>query len=259
MRLSLVRFAGGCSGAFVSPNGLVQTNHDAPAVASELSTPTQEFSAAGFYARELKDEVKCPEIEVDQLTDIRDVTGHIKQATDGKDGPAFADAAKAEKAAIAHECSGDNENLQCNVVELYNGGVSHLYKYRRYQDVRLVFAAKDAIADFGGDPDNFEFPRYALDLAFLRVYRDGVPLDSRRTIPLCGSRRDGGRADFHVGSPVENFSPANGEASRILARPGPATLPFPGIGTARHAHGVLDAGRRAGRMPRTNCSRSKIL
>ncbi len=207
VRLSSVRLAGGCSGAFVSPNGLVQTNHHcARSCIQQLSTPTQDFSAAGFYARELKDEVKCPEIEVDQLTDIRDVTGRIKQATDGKDGPAFADAAKAQKAAIAHECSGDDENLRCNVVELYNGGVSHLYKYRRYQDVRLVFAAEDAIADFGGDPDNFEFPRYALDLAFLRVYRDGVPLDSRtHYLPYAAADATAGELTFTSGHPWKTF------------------------------------------------------
>src|SRR5450631_391499 len=97
VRLSSVRLAGGCSGAFVSPNGLVQTNHHcARSCIQQLSTPTLDFSAAGFYARELKDEVKCPEIEVNQLTDIRDVTDRIKKATEGKDGPAFADAAKAE-------------------------------------------------------------------------------------------------------------------------------------------------------------------
>lgn len=93
VRLSSVRLAGGCSAAFVSPNGLVQTNHHcARSCIQQLSTPTKDFSVTGFYAREIKDEVKCPEIEVNQLIDIRDVTDRVRKSTDGKDGQAFADA-----------------------------------------------------------------------------------------------------------------------------------------------------------------------
>jgi Peptidase S46 len=207
VRLSSVRLAGGCSAAFVSPNGLVQTNHHcARSCIQQLSTATKDFSVTGFYAREIKDEVKCPEIEVNQLIDIRDVTDRVRKSTDGKDGQAFADAMKAAKAAIAHECSGNDENIRCDVVELYKGGIYNLYKYRRYQDVRLVFTPEDAIADFGGDPDNFEFPRYALDLTFLRVYRDGVSLDSRtHFLRYAAADAKAGELTFTSGHPWETF------------------------------------------------------
>ena len=180
LRLSSLRLARGCSGAFVSANGLVQTNHHcARSCVQQLSTPANDLIANGFYAREANDEIKCPDVEVNQLVDISDVTERVHKATAGKDGQAFIDALKAEEAAIAAACSGGNEGTRCDVVDLYHGGVYNLYKYRRFQDVRLVFAPEEAIAFFGGDPDNFEFPRYDLDVSYLRVYQDGKPLDTK--------------------------------------------------------------------------------
>jgi hypothetical protein len=179
LRLSSLRLARGCSGAFVSAQGLVQTNHHcARSCIQQLSSATNDLSAKGFYAREQKDELKCPDVEVNQLVDIGDITERINKATAGKNGQAFSDAMKAEQATIARECSGNDDSIRCDVVELYHGGIYNLYKYRRYQDVRLVFAPEEAIAFFGGDPDNFEFPRYDLDVSYLRVYRGDAPLDS---------------------------------------------------------------------------------
>jgi hypothetical protein len=181
VRLSSVRLTGtsGCSAAFVSPRGLVQTNHHcARRCIQDLSTPQSDLASAGFYAHEEKDEARCPGLEVNQLIDISDVTDRVTKALAGKDGPAFAAALRAERANISSECAGKDDNLRCDVVSLYSGGVYNLYKYRRYQDVRLVFAPEGAIAFFGGDPDNFEFPRYDLDLSYLRVYSDGRPLDT---------------------------------------------------------------------------------
>src|SRR5579859_45842 len=178
-RLSSVRLAGGCSASFVSAHGLVQTNHHcAHSCIEQLSTAQKDFIASGYLASKQEDEIKCPEIEVNQLVGISDVTARITAATQGKADAAFAQALKAEKAAIAKECSGDDANIRCDVVELYHGGIYDLYRYRRYQDVRLVFAPEMAIAFFGGDPDNFEFPRYDLDVAYLRVYVDDRPLDT---------------------------------------------------------------------------------
>jgi hypothetical protein len=180
VRLSSLRLARGCSAAFVSPLGLVQTNHHcASACIEQLSTAGRDLIAAGFYAREAKDEVRCPDVEANQLVAITDVTARVKAAVARKDGPELAAAMKAVRAAIAKECSSDDAAVRCDVVDLYHGGRYHLYKYRRYQDVRLVFAPEKAIAFFGGDPDNFEFPRYDLDVAYLRVYVDGAPLDTR--------------------------------------------------------------------------------
>ena len=203
LRLSSLRLARGCSGAFVSPRGLVQTNHHcARSCIQQLSTPAKDLAADGFYAREQKDEVKCPDVEVDQLVDISDVTERINEATGGKDGQAFAEAMKAERATIARECSGNNDATRCDVVELYHGGIYNLYKYRRYQDVRLVFAPEEAIAFFGGDPDNFEFPRYDLDVSYLRVYREGNPLDtSANYLRYAAADAKAGDLTFTAGHP----------------------------------------------------------
>ena len=112
---------------------------------------------------------------MNQLVEITDVTARMKKATAGLDGQRFNDAQKAETGRIERECQ-TSPALRCDVVTLYHGGRYHLYRYRRYQDVRLVFAPEFAIAFFGGDPDNFMFPRYDLDVSFLRVYEDGKPL-----------------------------------------------------------------------------------
>jgi peptidase S46-like protein len=179
LRLSSLRLARGCSASFVSPQGLVQTNHHCASVCIEqLSTGTRDYIANGFYAKEATDEIKCPDIEANQLVAITDVTERIKRATAGKDGEAFAEAKKAERAVIEKECSANDPSIRCDVVEFYQGGRHDLYRYRRYQDVRLVFAPEKSIAFFGGDPDNFEFPRYNLDVSYLRVYADGKPLET---------------------------------------------------------------------------------
>jgi hypothetical protein len=179
VRLSSVRLARGCSGSFVSGRGLVQSNHHcARDCIEQLSTAANNLTAGGFYAREEKDELKCPDVEVNQLVEIVPVTDRIRRAVAGKDGADFAQALKAEKANIEGECAGQGDNVRCDVVELYHGGVYDLYKYRRYQDVRLVFAPEETIAFFGGDPDNFEFPRYDFDVSYMRVYVDGKPLDT---------------------------------------------------------------------------------
>ena len=179
VRLSSLRLADGCSASFVSPHGLVQTNHHCvTGCIAQLSTATQDFIASGFYAKQAQDELKCPEEEINQLVAITDVTDRIHKATADK-GDAFSKALKVAMAGLEKECTGNDETISCDVVELYNGGVFNLYKYRRYRDVRLVFAPEQSIASFGGDSDNFEFPRYNLDVAYLRVYVDDKPLDTK--------------------------------------------------------------------------------
>ncbi len=179
VRLSAVRLAQGCSAGFVSAKGLVQTNHHcAEECLEQLSSSGKDLIKTGFLAKEEKDEPKCPDFELDQLTDIGDVTARVRSAIEGKAGAEFAEAKRAITAAIAKECSGGDAAVRCDVVELYDGGIYNLYKYRRFQDVRLVFAPEQAIAFFGGDPDNFEFPRYDLDVSYLRVYQGDKPLDT---------------------------------------------------------------------------------
>jgi hypothetical protein len=203
VQLSSIRLAHGCSASLVSPNGLVMTNHHcAHDCIAQLSTAQRDYVATGFYAKEEKDEIKCPDMEANQLVQITDVTARVKKATDGKDGKAFFDALKAVEADIAKECSGGNDAVRCDVVELYHGGIYNLYKYRRFQDVRLVFAPEFAIAFFGGDLDNFEFPRYDLDVSFVRIYDKGKPFDSRADfLPFAKQDPVEGDLTFTSGNP----------------------------------------------------------
>ena len=173
---SAVRLAGGCSASFVSASGLVMTNHHcAHRCIEELSTAKKNFIAEGFYARTLAEELTCPTMEVNQLQEITDVTERIQSATAGKAGADFAKAERKAMSEVEKACA-SSKKVRCDVVTLYAGGKYALYRYRRFQDVRLVFAPEFDIAFFGGDPDNFEFPRYDLDVSFVRVYEDGKPV-----------------------------------------------------------------------------------
>jgi hypothetical protein len=164
-----------CSAGFVSPSGLVVTNHHcASECAEDLSTASRDLVKDGFVARKQEDELRCPGDHVDQLVEITDVTDRIGKATKGKTGDALAAALWAETGAVEKACQVDAKT-RCQVVSLYRGGLYHLYRYRRWNDVRLVLVSEDAISNFGGDLDNYEYPRWALDVAFLRVYEDGKP------------------------------------------------------------------------------------
>ena len=172
------RLENGCSGSFVSADGLVLTNHHCvEACVGQVSAANdQDFIEKGFLARQRGEELRCPEIAISRLEEITDVTERLNKVTAGLDGEAFAKAQKAEKAKIASDCvAGQSDTRRCDVVELYHGGQYQLYRYHRFSDVRLAFAPEAGIAFFGGDPDNFMFPRYNLDMGLLRVYEDGKP------------------------------------------------------------------------------------
>ena len=174
LRLSSAKL-GGCSASFVSKSGLVMTNHHcAHECIAQLSTAQKDYVDTGFYAKTQADEVRCPTLEVTQLQSITDVTERMGKATSGLSGQAYAEARKGEMSKIEKECATGND-VRCDVVTLYEGGKYVLHKAKRYQDVRLVFAPELAIAFFGGDPDNFEFPRYDLDVSFVRIYENGKP------------------------------------------------------------------------------------
>ena len=179
VRLSSVRFMDGGSGSFVSPNGLVMTNHHvAMGQLQKMSTAEQNFVATGFYAPTPEQEAKCPDLELNVLVEMVNVTSRITGAV--KPGMKPADALKArkeEQARIEKEYS-DKTGLRCDVVSLYNGGEYWLYQYKRYTDIRLVMAPERQIAFWGGDDDNFTYPRYDLDMAFFRVYVDDQPLST---------------------------------------------------------------------------------
>ncbi len=201
VRLSTVRLAQGCSGSFVSKNGLVLTNHHcAHRCIEQLSTPKKDLVKAGFWATTQAQEARCPALEVNQLVTITDVTAKVKDATDGKAGQAYSDAFKSITADLEKACA-TAENLRCDVVTLYHGGQYKLYTYKRYQDVRLVFAPEFAIAFFGGDPDNFMFPRFDLDLAFLRIYENDQPANTPNFFPWSPDGAKASELTFVSGHP----------------------------------------------------------
>ncbi len=208
VRLSSIRFPGGCSGSFVSSQGLVMTNHHCVhRCVQQISTKQNDHVANGFWAAQAKDEVPCPAMEIDQLVEIKDVTGNIEDATKGLADKAANDAQKAEMSRIEKACA-TSDGVRCEVVSLYHGGRYHLYKYKRYQDVRLVFAPELSIAFFGGDPDNFNFPRYDLDTSFVRVYENGKPAVTDQYFKWSKDGAKEGELTFVSGHP--------GSTSRLL-------------------------------------------
>lgn len=176
VRLASVRFNNGGSGSFVSADGLTFTNHHVGAVCVQgLSTGGHDYMKAGFYASMQAEEAKCPDLELNELVGIEDVTARVNAGV--KPGMSSAQAGSAQRAAMANleqECA-DSTGLRCDVVPLYSGEVFNLYKYKKYTDVRLVFAPEFDMAFFGGGPDNFTYPRYDLDITFFRVYENGKP------------------------------------------------------------------------------------
>jgi hypothetical protein len=174
LRLSSVRV--GASGSFVSPNGLIFTNHHVVlGCVQDVSTPEHDYVTNGFYAKSLADEKKCPGAEANVLLNIEDITAKVKAAV--KADPASAEANRERKAELARletEC-GARTGHNCQAVTLYGGAQYNLYEYKKYTDVRLVFAPEFQIGFFGGDPDNFTYPRYCLDIGFFRAYENGQP------------------------------------------------------------------------------------
>jgi hypothetical protein len=177
--LGSVRFNNGGSGGFVSPDGLIVTNHHIAADAlQKLSKPGVDLYGDGFYAASREAELKCPDLELNVLQEIADVTAEVNAAVKPEMTPAEAFAARRAVMSKVEKESLDKTGLRSDVVTLYNGGLYHLYRYKKYTDVRLVFAPEKSIAGFGGDVDNFEYPRFDLDVAFFRAYENGQPAKS---------------------------------------------------------------------------------
>lgn len=178
VRLSSVRFNDGGSGSFVSPHGLVLTNHHvALGQLQKVSTAQNNYVNDGFYAHTLAEEMKCPDLELNVLVSAEDVTSRVMAAI-GKD-MSDKDALKVRKAEMARieKESLDATGYRSDVVSLYAGGEYWLYRYKRYTDIRLVFAPEQQTAFYGGDPDNFTYPRYDLDMALFRVYENDKPVE----------------------------------------------------------------------------------
>jgi hypothetical protein len=177
VRLASVRFMDGGSGSFVSADGLMITNHHVGlGCIQNLSSAENDYVGRGFYAPSRDREPACPGYEVNVLTRMQDVTARVQGAVKREMSDAQArEARKAATAAIENECAARSRR-RCNVVSLYQGGEYQLYEYTKYTDVRLVFAPEQSIAFFGGDPDNFTFPRHDLDVCLMRAYEGGKPV-----------------------------------------------------------------------------------
>lgn len=177
IRLSSVRFNDGGSGSFAGPNGLVITNHHvALGQLQKLSTPQKNLASDGYYAKTAAEELKCPDLELNVLVSMENVTARVQGAVKpGMSDKQALDARRAETTKIEKE-SLDSTGFRSDLVTLYGGGEYWLYRYKKYTDVRLVFAPEQQMAFFGGDPDNFTYPRYDLDFTLFRVYENNRPV-----------------------------------------------------------------------------------
>ncbi|MGI8897735.1 MAG: S46 family peptidase [Pyrinomonadaceae bacterium] len=201
VRLASVRVEGS-SGAFVSPNGLLMTNqHVASGQLQKLSTAERNLRRDGFYASTPAEELKCPDLEVNVLVSYDDVTarvqGAVKTGVSGKEANV---ARNAQIAAIEKE-STDKTGLRSEVVALYRGGEYWLYRYKKYTDIRLVFAPEEQVAFFGGDYDNFTYPRYCLDVTFFRVYENGQALKTQNYLKWSAQGPADGEFVLAIGVP----------------------------------------------------------
>jgi hypothetical protein len=202
LRLASLRFNNGGSGSFVSATGLVLTNHHVGSdTLAKLSSAERDILTAGYLATTPEEELKAPDLELNQLVSILDVTAEVQAAVTAGMSPD--EALEARRARIAAIESREKEatGLRCDVVALYGGNVYHVYRSRRFTDVRLVWAPERAIAFFGGDADNFEYPRYDLDACIFRVWEDGRPARLDHHLPWSAAGAAAGELVFVSGHP----------------------------------------------------------
>jgi hypothetical protein len=202
VRLSCVRLNDGGSGSFVSPHGLLLTNHHvARGQLQKNSTPEHDYIRDGFYAATPDQEMKSPDLEVNVLVSMENVTDRVQGTVKGIADEKKAMAARKEVIAQIERESLQKTGLRSDVVVLYQGGEYWLYRYKKYTDVRLVFAPEQQAAFFGGDPDNFTYPRYDLDMAVFRVYENGKPIDSTNYLKWNAKGASEGELVFVSGHP----------------------------------------------------------
>ena len=209
LQKSSVRFNSGGSGSFVSEDGLLISNHHVGADAlQKLSTKDKNYLHDGFHARTHAGEVQCLDLELNVLESMEDVSARINAAVPKDADAAAAFAARRKVIAEVEKESLDATGLRSDVVTLWQGGAYHLYRYKRYTDVRIVFAPEQQIAFYGGDPDNFEFPRYDLDICLFRAYENGKPAKVKNFLKFSPKGAGDGDLVFVSGHP--------GRTSRLL-------------------------------------------
>ena len=200
--LSSVRFSSGGSASFVSSEGLVITNHHVAAdTLHKLSTPEFNYYENGFLAVGKEHELKAPDLELNQLVSIADVTAKVNAAVTSGMGPEAANKARQAAMAQIEQASLDETGLRSDVITLFGGAKYHLYRYKKYTDVRLVWAPESTAAFFGGDMDNFEYPRYCLDVALFRVYENGQPVKIKHFLKWSENGVADGELVFVSGNP----------------------------------------------------------
>jgi hypothetical protein len=202
VQASAVRLTNGCSGGIVSAAGLVVTNQHCVAECEQaISTSGDDYVQDGFLTDGRDEEKTCAGVQAEVLLTILDVTDQVRAAVEGKAGKDFVKAREGALAVAELAACGQDQALRCQAISFFRGGQYKVYKYRRYNDVRLVFAPEMASASFGGDPDNFNFPRYALDVAFLRLYADDKPAATPTFLAWRDEAPDEGEPTFVVGNP----------------------------------------------------------
>lgn len=202
VQASAVRLTGGCSASFVSRDGLMLTNHHCvQACVQEQSSAETDYITNGFVARDRVKELQCAGQQAEVVTAISDVTARVRAAIGRTTGAALIAARNGTIATIEASTCTDRETTRCEVVTLFGGGRYTLYRYRTYSDVRLVWAPELAAAAFGGDPDNFSFPRYNIDAAFLRAYENGKPIATSQHLPWNARAPQPDEPTFVIGNP----------------------------------------------------------
>src|SRR3984893_7868151 len=202
LQKSSVRFNSGGSGSFVSASGLVITNHHVGADAlQKASSQEHNYLRDGFYAKTQAEEIKCGDLELNVLMSIEDVTGRVNAAVKAGLTAEQSSAARENALAQIEKESKDKTGLRSDVVTLYQGGAYHLYRYKRYDDVRIVFAPEQQMAFYGGDPDNFEYPRFDLDICIFRAYENGQPAKIEHYLNWNSSGPNDGDLVFVSGNP----------------------------------------------------------
>lgn len=202
VQLASVRFNNGGSGSFVSPNGLVLTNyHIVEDIVGDVSTPDKDYAKEGFVARSKSEEIKAPALELNVLMSIEDVTARVNGAVRSNMSAVDANAARRAAITAIETESTTASGLRSDVVTLYQGGQYNLYRYKKYTDVRLVFVPEFQAAFFGGDPDNFNFPRFNIDMALVRVYENDQPVKVENYFKWSRTGAKDGELVFVTGHP----------------------------------------------------------